>query len=325
LALLAPVVITVALVAALTTPARAGGSWVRRADMPLGEQQAGVAKLGGKIYLMGGLEHFRAIQVYDPVSDSWAQAPYRLPAPRWGAAAATTINGRILLFGGGSGDFDFVGTSSTYSINPAAGTVTPRQISPIPLEQAAAVTIPGTNRVMVVGGHNQQETGPKLHATPVYIYDALHNTWTRKANLPVSVSLFGGTALAVHGTIYYYGGLADLLSGPISRAVFRYQARSDSWAKVASMPLGTDVRAQGAVGLDGKIYIVGTDFTNERSVTVFDPATRTWSTGPAIPSTLGPRTVIALSGRIYALGGAYLVQGETLSGTWNWALATSAP
>jgi N-acetylneuraminic acid mutarotase len=323
-ALLAPVVITVALVAALSTPARAGGSWVRRADMPLGEQEAGVAKLDGKIYLMGGLERFRAIQVYDPVSDSWVHAAFRLPAPRWGAAA-TTVNGRILLFGGGSGDFDFLGTRTTYSINPAAGTVTPRRIAPIPLEQAAAVTIPGTNRVLVVGGHNQQESGPRLRATPVYVYDAVHNTWTRKANLPVSVSLFGGTAVAVHGTIYYYGGLADLLSGPISRAVFRYQARSDSWTKVGSMPLGTDVRAQGAVGLDGKIYIVGTDFTNERSVTVSDPATRTWSTGPAIPTTLGPRTVIALSGKIYALGGAYLVQGETLSGTWNWALATSAP
>jgi N-acetylneuraminic acid mutarotase len=291
--------------------------------MPLGEQEAGVAKLGGKIYLMGGLENFRAIQVYDPVSNSWIRAPYRLPANRWGGAA-TTVNGRILLFGGGNGDFDFLGTSTTYSIDPSAGTITPRRSAPIPLEQAAAVTIPGTNRVLVVGGHNQQEAGPKLHATPVYIYGAVHNTWTRKANLPVSVSLFGGTAVAVHGTIYYYGGVADLLSGPVSRAVFRYQAQSDSWTKVGSMPLGTDVMAQGAVGLDGKIYIVGTDSTNE-SVTVFDPTTRTWSTGPAIPSTLGPRTVIALSGKIYALGGAYLVQGETFSGSWNWALATSAP
>jgi N-acetylneuraminic acid mutarotase len=292
--------------------------------MPIGEQDAGVAKLGGKIYLMGGFESFHVIQVYDPGSNSWVQAPYRLPANRWGGAAVT-VNRRILLFGGGSGDFDFVGTRTTYSINPATGTVATRHIAPIPLEQAAAVRIPGTSRVLVVGGHNQQEAGPTLTATPVYVYDTVNDTWTRKANLPVTGSLFGGTAVNVQGSIYYYGGLVDLLSGPVSRAVFRYQAGSDSWTKVGSMPRGTDVRAQGAVGLDHRIYIVGADFTSERTVNVFDPGSGTWSIGPAIPSTDGPRTVIGLRGTIYALGGSYLVQGETFVGRWNWALATTTP
>jgi N-acetylneuraminic acid mutarotase len=315
--------LTLAMLACTATPSAAAvGTWVREADMPVGEQAAGVAGLGGSIYVIGGFDNERIVRIYDPAANTWSQAPYALPKGRWGGAAVAA-GGRILLFGGGHGDFDFLGTRSTYAVDPAAGSVTALARAPIPLEQAAAVRIPRSQKVLVVGGHDQQEAGPVLKTTPVFVYNTASDRWARRSNLPVHGSLIDGTAVSVRGHVYYYGGVVDPLSGPVSRAVFLYRVRSDSWQRVATMPAGIDVTAPGATGADGRVYIVGTDLTNARSVTIFDPATGSWSSGPAIPSTNGPRSVVAMDGTIYAMGGGYVAQGELVIAGWNWALATT--
>ena len=298
------------------------GSWVRKADMPVGEQNAAIAKDVGEIYVIGGLEDERIVRVYDPGTNTWTQATYKLPKGRWGAAAAT-VHGHILLLGGGRGDFDFVGNRNIYDVDPTAGTVASRARAPVRLELASAIHIPNSDRVLVVGGHEQQEAGPRLRHTPVFVYDASQDAWHRRANLPVTRSLIGGTLVASRHHIYYYGGLVDIAFGPISRAVFRYNRRSDRWTRVATLPMGTNVTAPAATGADGRIYIVGSDLSNGRSVLVFDPATAAWSAGRTIPSTQGPRSAIALGGTIYAMGGGYNSQGETFIAGWNWALPTT--
>ena len=232
------------------------GSWVRKADMPVGEQNAAIAKDVGEIYVIGGLEDERIVRVYDPGTNTWTQATYKLPKGRWGAAAAT-VHGHILLFGGGRGDFDFVGNRNIYDVDPTAGTVASRARAPVRLELASAIHIPNSDRVLVVGGHEQQEGGPRLRHTPVFVYDASQDAWHRRANLPVTRSLIGGTLVASRHHIYYYGGLVDIAFGPISRAVFRYNRRSDRWTRVATLPMGTNVPAPAATGADGRIYIVG--------------------------------------------------------------------
>jgi N-acetylneuraminic acid mutarotase len=310
-----------ALCAATATAANAtAGPWVRKADMPVGEQNAAIAKVGHTIYLIGGYENEKIVRIYDPAADTWSTAPYSLPRGRWGAAV-TTVHRHILLFGGGHGDFDFLGTRGTYDVDPAEGTVTRRARAPVPLELAAAAHIPRSDRVLVVGGHEQQEVGPRLKHTPVYIYDASDDAWHRRGNLPVKHSLIGGTVVVSHRHIYYYGGVVDIAFGPASRAVFRYHLRTDRWERVSTLPKETDVTAGAATGADGRIYVVGSG-PNLRWVQVFNPDTATWSPGRTIPSTLGPRSVIALDGTIYAMGGGLEVQGELFVAGWNWAMPT---
>lgn len=221
------------------------------------------------------------------------------------------------------GDFDFYGTRTTYVVDPSAGTVTRGARAPLPLELAAAVRVPRSERVLVVGGHEQQEAGPRLTHTPAFIYNPSTDTWRRVRDLPVHRSLIGGTLVTSRHRIYYYGGLVDIVYGPISRAVFRYHVRTNRWTRVARLPAGTFVDAQGATGADGRIYIVGSG-SRAAHTTVFDPDTTTFSSGPTIPTTNGPRSVVALGGVIYALGGGYVSQGDTYVAGYAWALPTTS-
>jgi N-acetylneuraminic acid mutarotase len=312
---------TLAALAVTQSALGAAGSWHRLPDMPVGEQNAAVAADGGKLYVIGGYENEKIVRIYDPAAKTWTTAPYALPQGRWGAAA-TTVAGRVLLFGGGHGDFDFYGTRTTYIVDPAAGTVSRGARAPTPLELAASLRMPGTHSVLVVGGHEQQEVGPQLRHTPVFLYNSDAGSWRRLHPLPVHRSLIGGTLVRSGRHIYYYGGLVDIVFGPVSRAVFLYHAHSDTWTKVARLPGGVWATEQGATGADGRIYMVGSG-TGDRLTTVFDPETDTFSKGPAIPGTDGPRSVVALDGTIYALGGSYESQGESFVAGYAWALPTT--
>ncbi|WP_211455257.1 YjhT family mutarotase [Collimonas antrihumi] len=85
-------------------------SWRRLADFPADAPSgAASAVANGKIYVFGGagranpsssLEQFDVVHCYDPLSDSWAKLPTRLPVGMLGASAICVDGVRILVFGG---------------------------------------------------------------------------------------------------------------------------------------------------------------------------------------------------------------------------------
>src|SRR3954447_3852214 len=74
-------------------------AWVTLAPMPQQQQEAAVAVLDGRIYVMGGFsddpQPFTLVQVYDPVTDEW-RAGTPIPEPIHHAGAAT-VDGKIYL------------------------------------------------------------------------------------------------------------------------------------------------------------------------------------------------------------------------------------
>src|SRR3954464_3147843 len=77
-------------------------TWTRLASMPQQQQEAAVAVLDGRLYVMGGFsddpQPFTLVQVYDPATDQWRQGT-PLPEPVHHAGAAT-VGGKIYLVGG---------------------------------------------------------------------------------------------------------------------------------------------------------------------------------------------------------------------------------
>ena len=111
------------------------------ARLPTGTRYAGVATIGGKIYVAGGLTthgESRAIYEFDPADASVVRIG-SLPRPEAHAALAA-LAGRLYLFGG----------RSVLRISPDTGAVARVATLPQPLTDPNAVTI--GRRIVVLGG-----------------------------------------------------------------------------------------------------------------------------------------------------------------------------
>jgi hypothetical protein len=87
--------------------AQGGGLWTTRSDMPLSTLSA-VAAVHGKIYVIGGAEHFmdglvlNTVYEYDPEQDTWLR---KADMPRFRKfLAAAALDGLIYAIGGDTHD-----------------------------------------------------------------------------------------------------------------------------------------------------------------------------------------------------------------------------
>jgi hypothetical protein len=111
------------------------------ARLPVGLRYAGVAALGGKIYVAGGITpagESRAVYVFDPAYGTVQQLA-SLPAPEAHAALAA-LDGQLYLVGG----------RSVLRIDPSNGSVLRAATLPQSLTDPNAVTLGG--RIVVLGG-----------------------------------------------------------------------------------------------------------------------------------------------------------------------------
>ena len=86
----------------------ATNTWTAKASMPTPRDYAAIATVNNKIYVIGGGGNggasLKAIEVYDPINDTWTSA-IEPPAGNWPASrggAACVVSGRIYLLGGTS-------------------------------------------------------------------------------------------------------------------------------------------------------------------------------------------------------------------------------
>ena len=317
-----------ALLAAAVADASTAPSWKQIAQLPIPENLAGPAVVNGKIYLVGGESNgqsgYNTIQVFTPSTGAWTVAPFKLPAHRWGPEVAA-VNGLIYAVGGNANTFNFSGTKTAYVIDPVKGTVA--AIAPMPISTSAGAAVPvsigGQDELMVIGGVQSVE-GPVHEPTPVYAYNPKTNTWKKLASLPGKNAFDYDWAVNDAGTVYTGGGTTNLISGQAGMNVYRYNTTAGTWAKETTLPTARSAMANGAVGADGRIYLVGTD-VDGRQVRSYAPG-GTWKSAPAIPRTLGPRTVAVLNGTLYALGGTTLESdGTALVAPFAWTLQTTNP
>ena len=109
---------------------------MRRAPLPTARQEIGCAVVGGKIYVIGGLDEASRgttfVEVYDPASNSWSSgAPLPEALHHIGLAAS---GGRIYVVGGYTGN-SFQPTNRVYEYFPVSNTWT--QISSMPVARGA--------------------------------------------------------------------------------------------------------------------------------------------------------------------------------------------
>jgi N-acetylneuraminic acid mutarotase len=137
--------------------------------------------------------------------------------------------------------------------------------------------------------------------------------WTKKADMPTARN--GLSSAAVDGKIYAIGGWPP---AETAATVEKYDPETDKWTKRADMPTARAGLSTSVV--NGKIYAIGgyaMDGENRSvylsTVEEYDPVTDKWTKRTDMPTARIFLTTIAVSGKIYAIGGGASWDGPFLS------------
>lgn len=295
--------------------------WTIKADMPTERASLSCAVLKEKIYAIGGYDwvmelgmffipsygesSLQTVEVYDPRTDMWMEAPSLL-TDRFGHVSAT-IDGKIYVFGGKkldsiySGEFGPVFAysflSSVEVYDPLKEAWFEKSTMPTARMQLGCAVVNG--KVYLIGGIG--ESYPPL--STVEEYDPLTNSWQEKAPMPTP--RYGLTCAVVDNKVYAIGGIG---MGDSLQVVEEYDPTTNSWKRRSPMTLLKGKVACGVV--NNKIYVMG----NCDHIEVYDPATDTWEIGYYMLTTRSNIACTVVNNKIYVIGGDIVDDGQ-------WAMA----
>ncbi len=284
---------------ALSAPLHASsgtGAWETHAPLGTARQEVGAARIGGEVYVTGGLlamNPFTAtdtVEVYDLASDSWSFGP-PMPAALDHMMTVSSA-GKLYVIGGFSGDF--VARDTTYVYDPQTGLWS--TLAPMPFRRGAAWAVALDGHIYVFGGQ-----GPQSATRSNLIYDIASDSWSLGAQMPTVREHL--TATAWGDFLYVVGGR----NGGARAALERYDPALDTWTVLTPMP--TARSATGTAAFAGRIYVMGGEVPQLFDVNeVYDIATDTWSTAAPMPVARHGVAAVALEERIFLPAGG-TVQG----------------
>lgn len=284
--------------------------------------------------LAAPLEYHQFTNVFGANDDLAAQAALPpLPSARRDFAAATLLDGRVLIVGGraGAGDGSLVtGGGSVLLFDPRADTLVTRSsdgFTPRHSLGAAALLTDAGNRVYAVGGYTATAAGT-APTKLVEEYDVETDSWRTVAPLPTGLAEFG---IAAAGRLnkgepvqrmHVLGGNAGSLQTPnVTGAVqvFTPDAGAGAWKTLAfgitpRRNLGAAAVVRGAFPFHVFAF-GGRDAAGAALATVEEYAATTSQAAPTDPVALvatpitqlaAPRHSFAIgtsNGRVYLLGG----------------------
>ena len=217
-----------------------------------------VCELGGQIYTIGGTigAHKKDVEVYDPVTDTWAEKA-SLSLARF-AIAACPLDGKIYVFGGAPGVGSINGSTVAEVYDPGTDTWDPLTDMP---ERGSGLTANAVDGMIYVMGWQD----------PAYVfrYDPSADTWTQLADVPGNRGRWGASSLVIGNRIYVIGGMQQVNAVPM---VDVYDPATDTWTQLPD--LGVRRMLLGAAFVDGKIYAFGgskhLDFVPVDAVEIYD-------------------------------------------------------
>lgn len=189
----------------------ATNTWSKLAPMPLGgEYLAASAGTDGKIYVFGGdrkhwgidgLGDLRAVQIYDPATNTWT-FNRDLPAALRAGAATLGSDGRIYVIGGYIPNRRAQRSGPAWAYDTSTRTFT--KIHSLGWYRSGLGAASGDGVIYAIGG---------LHVGDVEnvaTYDIKTDTWSHGPLMP-TVKAYGGVAETSGGAIYAIAGFDESL------------------------------------------------------------------------------------------------------------------
>lgn len=206
------------------------------------------------------------------------------------AVIAFTIGDSIYVGGGSAGSTAF------YKFDPSTDTWTPKANLPEPRAFAVSFSI-GSNGYMALGQTDPVNTGQASVAKDLWEYDALTNTWSKKANFPGAAR--DASFAFVIGNKAYVGGGTDT-GYRIYSDFYSYDPSIDKWDTLNPLPDYLYFNAAFAIGNYGYIA-TGVERTNEIASTwQYDPSSDSWNQVSDFPGAVRESAVsFTLNGKGY--------------------------
>jgi len=256
--------------------------------------------IGNKAYVGTGYGPTTAFWRYDPDADTWTRRADFAGAAR-GASVAFSIGDRGYV---GTGYSDNSRFADLWEYDPTADRWTQRASMPAAVRDHAVAFVIG-QRAYVAGGMTCQGDDC-VSLKEVWEYEPQADRWTKKADMPEETT--ASACFVLNGIGYVGTGTQGPLSPQVlSRSLWAYDPRTDTWTRKAGFPGTARYRAVG-FSLNGRGYIgTGLQSVTETAAVVFkdiweyDPQADAWmqkpdfggpARGAAVSFTLGTRVFI---------------------------------
>ena len=253
-------------------------SWSQGPDMLQGNHHAGVAAVGGRLFVIGGTDTESLVQIFNPESGDWTQGQ-SMPTSRT-APAVVVLDEKIHVLGGAGSINQSDGKTTHEVYDPATDSWESQAPLLEPTEHVGGAAV--GKKIYVVGGRLNL-----ANIVTTQIYDSASDTWSLGANLPMGAS--GAAVVAFRNQIYVFGG-EDIPRSEVSAAVQRYDPTIDAWTLLEDMPLALHGVPGTTIG--DSIYIVGGGpIASSGSATTGLMRLKFPSARPAAPSKLKARVL----------------------------------
>ena len=282
-------------------------SWTPAADAPAARFEGVGRVVHGKLYAFGGYTSVvpyavsNRASVYDPATARWTDLGL-MPIPETHCGVAVDESqGRIVFLGGRRGAYPGTATSEVWQYDIAGNAWTRNAPLPEPLSAGSAEFLNG--QIHYVGGNRGQDraTDYDLH----YVLAPGELQWHKAAPLPFPRDHF--STVAMGGKIYVFGGeIGHDAHHRQQTDASVYDPATNSWEKLAAMPIGKSHAESSTFVLNGRVVIAGGQIDNFQAtanVVEYDPASNTWAMLPALPKPLEGVIVQPLGERLFVTGG----------------------
>jgi len=244
--------------------------WIKKSTSPVPLHHFQAIAQNGKIYVLdafyeGGFpnqEPAPHIYIYNTQTDKWSTLKGLPPERRRAGAGSAVYNGKMYLVDGISHGHSS-GTNNFFDeFDPKTDTWTSLPNAPHIRDHGMAVVV--KDKLYALGGRNTSYKDPQNRLNffsqvvlDVDCYDFKTQKWTTlAAKLPQGTG--GGTAVVIHGIIYYIGGeraTETLPNGPQKDVYFLDPERSNTWRKGPLLNFARN--GVGGTVLGNNIYIAG--------------------------------------------------------------------
>lgn len=277
--------------------------------------------VNGKLYIFGGYNinklpkytPTKRASVYDPATNTWtaiANLPHTPNGSGFGGVTheGLTTDGTDIYFAGGytsnaDGTSQLFGTTQAWKYNVATNTYT--ALPDLPEALAAGQLQYLNGKIHYMGGANLSRADVGVH----YALDLNDTAAGWKALAPLLNPRNHPGSAVYGGKIYFIGGAHHQDTYTVTqKTVEAYDENTNTWTKLADMPVARDHISSAVVVTGDRILVLGGETSHNvksKLVSAYSPATNTWAELTPLPVTKSAGVAAVLNGNIHYTGGNF--------------------